>query len=114
MSDNPKKRKIIIEGKTKAVPKALNLETLVNDALSIIGNELSVYRSKTSKGLTLDLKEARAVQGYMDSLVKMSRESREASEQQRQQLLEHLSDEELLKIAQEQLKEQEDEPTEGN
>ena len=78
------------------VSRAPQLNTLINDALSIIGAELSLYSSKTKKGLQLDLKEARAVQGYMDSLVKMSKEAREA---QKPEHLEHLSDEQLVEIA---------------
>ena len=114
--DEPKKRRIIApHGESRrAKPKPLNLENLVNDALSIIRNELSVYRSKTDKGITLDLKEARAIQGYMDSLVKMSRESREAAEQQRVELLEQLSDDELLELAKKQLKGTENGTTEDN
>jgi Zn-dependent oligopeptidase len=82
------------------VSKAPQLNTLINDALSIIGSQLSQYRMKADKGLTLDLKEARAIQGYMDSLVKMSKEAREA---QKPEHLEHLSDAELMEIANEHL-----------
>lgn len=82
---------------------SINLNTLINDGMSIIGNELAKYRSKTSRGMTLELKEARAVQGYMDSLVKMMRESREASEHYRKQALENLSDTELVEMAKEYL-----------
>jgi hypothetical protein len=98
-----KKRKVIIVEK-RAVAAPVNLEVLINDALSIIGNELAFYNQKTKKGMTLQLKEAKAVQGYMDSLVKMSREAREAADQERTQKLAKLSDAELFKIAQEQLK----------
>jgi hypothetical protein len=93
--ERPKRR--IVPSSVK-VSKAPQLNTLINDALSIIGSQLSQYRIKADKGLTLDLKEARAIQGYMDSLVKMSKEAREA---QKPEHLEHLSDEELMLIAQE-------------
>ena len=93
--ERPKRR--IVPSSVK-VSKAPQLNTLINDALSIIGSQLSQYRVKADKGLTLDLKEARAIQGYMDSLVKMSKEAREA---QKPEHLEHLTDEELMLIAQE-------------
>lgn len=73
-----------------------SIENLMNDALSIIGAELIQYRSKVKRGVTLDLKEARAVQGYLDTMVKLSKEAREAA---RAQDLSELSDEELLQLA---------------
>jgi hypothetical protein len=90
------KRRIVPSG--VKVSKAPQLTSIINDALSIIGSELAMYSKKTSKGIALDLKEARIVSSYMDSLVKMSREAREA---QKPEHLEHLSDEELMLIAQE-------------
>jgi hypothetical protein len=69
---------------------------LINDALSIIGSELAHYSKKTKNGATLDLKEARAVTSYMDSLIKMSKEARES---QKPDQLHHLTDEQLLQIA---------------
>lgn len=72
-----------------------SVEALFNDALAIIGSELSQYRSKTKRGLTLDLKEAKAVQGYMDTLVRLNKENREAAKQLE---LHDLSDEELKQL----------------
>jgi hypothetical protein len=100
MSDSPKRRIVLpkkynqIEDKDVVmVPK---LESLMTDALSIIGAELAHYRSKSGRGVTLDLKEARVIQAYMDSLVKMSKEARE---QARAEDLSDLSNEELLQLA---------------
>ena len=67
----------------------------MNDALSIIGKELTHYKTKTKSGVSLDLKEARAVQAYMDTLVKLSRENRE---QVRSEDLTKLTDEELVQL----------------
>ena len=92
--------------KKKIVTKKLDitvvptLDGLMNDALSIIGAELGQYKSKTKRGITLDLKEARAVQGYMETLVKLSRENRE---QARSEALEGLSDADLAQLADEVL-----------
>ena len=88
-------KRIIVPSNIK-VSKAPSLNVLINDALSIIGSELAHYSKKTKNGATLDLKEARAVTSYMDSLIKMSKEARES---QKPDQLQHLSDEELLKIA---------------
>lgn len=107
MSDNPKKpsRRIVLppNKETKKIETTIvpTLESLMSDAMSIIGSELARYRQKTSRGVTLDLKEARAVQSYMESLVKLSREDRERS---RSEDLTNLSDEELKQLAAEVLK----------
>lgn len=99
-TDKPKKR-IILPKKTNQVePKDVvvvpTLNSLMNDALSIIGAELAQYRSKTSRGVTLDLREARVIANYMDTLTRASKESRE---QARAEDLADLSNEELLQLA---------------
>ena len=68
----------------------------MNDALAIIGSELAQYRNKTKRGITLDLKEARVIANYMDTLTRASKESRE---QARAEDLSELSNEELLQLA---------------
>ena len=73
-----------------------SLSALLDDAKSIIGAELAQYRHKVKRGVTLDLKEARAVQGYMETLVKLSKEERENT---RSEDLSSLSNEELLQLA---------------
>jgi len=71
-------------------------DLLLHDAKLIIASELAHYRSKISRGSNLDLKEARVIQGYLDTLTKLQREEREAA---RQHDLSNLSDEELLQLA---------------
>ena len=88
----PKKRPISLE--TSSVIPATEL--LLHDAKAIIGAELAHYRSKAVRGVTLDPKEARIVQGYLQSLVKIQREEREMSEAQD---LSSLSDSELMHLA---------------
>jgi hypothetical protein len=92
----PKKKEI--REPAQLVP---TLEGLMSDAMSIIGSELSRYKQKTSRGVTLDLKEARAVQSYMEALVKLSREDRERA---RAEDLTNLSDDELKDLAKEVLR----------
>ena len=74
----------------------LSTDLLLNDAKLIIASELARYRSKAVRGISLDLKEARVVQGYLAELTKLSREEREDA---RAQDLSNLSDEELLQMA---------------
>lgn len=93
----PKRKLVPSNVKVSKTPK---LNDIVNDALNIIGSELSSYTKKINKGLMLDLKEARIVTSYMDSLVKMTKEARETQEAQRKDVLQHLTDEQLLEIAQ--------------
>ena len=88
----PKKRKVSLE--TSSIIPATEL--LLHDAKAIIGAELAHYRSKAVRGVTLDPKEARIVQGYLESLVKIQREEREIAETQD---LSTLSDTELLHLA---------------
>jgi len=88
----PKKKQVTLE--TSSIIPATEL--LLHDAKAIIGAELAHYRSKAVRGVTLDPKEARIVQGYLESLVKIQREEREMAEAQD---LSTLSDVELLHLA---------------
>ena len=88
----PKKKTVTLE--TSSVNPATEL--LLHDAKAIIGAELAHYRSKAVRGVTLDPKEARIVQGYLESLVKIQREEREIAETQD---LSALSDVELMHLA---------------
>jgi hypothetical protein len=100
MSDNDektKKRRLVIpKPNSDNVTVVPTLNHLMNDAMSIIGAELSKYKSKTARGVTLDLKEARVIANYMDTL---TRASKEAREQARAEDLSDLSNEELMQLA---------------
>ena len=93
----PKPNPAHISSEAMIIP---HLDSLLNDSLVIIGTELSRYRAKTARGASLELKEARALQGYMDTLVKLSKESRE---QAKYEDFANMSDEELLALAAKQL-----------
>ena len=88
----PKKRTVTLDN-SSIIPAT---ELLLHDAKAIIGAELAHYRSKAVRGVTLDPKEARIVQGYLESLVKIQREEREIAGTQD---LSTLSDVELLHLA---------------
>jgi hypothetical protein len=99
--DKTEPRRIILPSKKKKVTLETSsiipaTELLLHDAKAIIGAELAHYRSKAVRGVTLDPKEARIVQGYLESLVKIQREEREISEAQD---LSALSDSELMRLA---------------
>ena len=100
MTDKPKKRIIIPKRDEPSITVVNDTENLLNDAKMIIAAELARYRGKAMKGVSLDLKEARVVQGYLDSLTKLQKEEREHS---RSQDLSNLSDEELVQLAQQLL-----------
>lgn len=86
----PQKRAQVSESNTILMPSARNL---LDDALSIIGNDLVRYKFKTNKGHTLDLAEARVIQGHIKALVELSKEDRERS---RSEDLNDLSNEQIL------------------
>ena len=99
--DKTEPRRIILPSKKKKVTLETSsiipaTELLLHDAKAIIGAELAHYRSKAVRGVTLDPKEARIVQGYLESLVKIQREEREIAEAQD---LSALSDSELMHLA---------------
>lgn len=100
----PRPKRKIVPSNVK-VSKAPEVSDIINNALNIIGSELAAYSNKAKKGIMLDLKEARIVSSYMDSLVKMSKEARES---QKPEQLEHLSDEQLIEIAKKALAEPEE------
>ena len=70
-------------------------EDLLADAMSVLANELARYRHKSNKGMSLDLKEARIMQGYIKCLVDINKEIREM---ERDDDYSNLSKEELQKL----------------
>jgi hypothetical protein len=74
-----------------------DVQSAMTNAVTIIANELARYCSKTTRGVTLDLKEARIVKEYIAALVSLSKEAREAAKQED---LSNLTNEEILELAQ--------------
>ena len=106
------KKRIIVPKRDEPKISVVNdTENLLNDAKMIIAAELARYRGKAMKGVSLDLKEARVVQGYLDSLTKLQKEEREHA---RSQDLSNLSDEELVQLAQQLLGSQKPKLIEGS
>lgn len=95
----PKKRILVPHAKESKITEHTIIpavDLLLHDAKSIVAAELAQYRSKVSRGNTLDLKEARVVTNYLDTLIRLQKEEREAA---RAEDLSNLSDEELLDLA---------------
>lgn len=94
----PAKRTIITVRDKLSIASTLSSSTdmLLNDAKMIIAAELAKYREKAQRGVSLDLKEARVVQGYLAELTKLQREEREES---RAADLSDLTNEEMLQLA---------------
>lgn len=89
-------KKIIVPEKQKGqighLEKVESVSAIAEDAKATIANEIKRYQQRSSvRGL--DLKEARVLSQLVDSLVKLSREEREAS---REFDAGNLSEEELM------------------
>lgn len=72
-----------------------NVDEMIQDALRTIELEIIAYKTKVSKGQILEPREAKVVQGYVESLVKLQREARDS---ERDADLSQLSTEELLAL----------------
>lgn len=73
-----------------------DIGSAMSNGITIIANELAHYCSKTARGVSLDLKEARAVREYIAALVMLSKEAREAAKADD---LSSMSNEDLLALA---------------
>lgn len=99
MSEQDKPRRIIVPttpriqaSRIETVPQ---LSTLLEDALSIYQTEILKFKIKVKSGKSLDLSEARVLQGYVKSLVDAAREMRERSAEADEKQAD-LTDEQLL------------------
>lgn len=90
----PKRRIILPKVQdTNVIPK---VENLLSDAMIILSTELSRYKDKVVKrGAMLDLKEARVVANYIESITKLNKEARESA---RMNDFSKMSDQELREL----------------
>lgn len=72
-----------------------SVDAMIADALSVVQTEIAKYKSKVAQGRSLDSREAKTMQGYIKSLVELSREDRERSTAED---LSNLSTEELAAL----------------
>lgn len=94
----PKKSVKLTMQDTVLVP---SVDAAIANATTLIANELAFYCSKTARGITLSLAEARTVREYVSALVALSKEARERV---RADDLSNLSSEELVQLGIELLK----------
>ena len=86
MAEDSKPKRILVPQKRPQIEPsqvrigAPDASTLIDDALEIIALEITKYRQRVNSGKTLDLKEARVLQGYIRSLTELSKEERERDE----------------------------------
>jgi len=72
-------------------------DALIADAFQVIQSEIVKFANKTRQGKSLDLAEARVLQGYLKCLVEISREGRERDKETD---LSNLTNEELATLVQ--------------
>jgi hypothetical protein len=98
MDDQFKRRIIPPKSKIEASNIVLmpNVQSLLSDALMVIQTEVARFSGKARKGISLDLREARVLQGYIKALVELSKEARE---REKNTDLSEMTPEELLELA---------------
>ena len=72
-----------------------SVDAMMADALQVVQLEITKFKTKVSQGRSLDSREAKTLQGYIKSLVDLSKEDRERLKEQD---LSNLSTEELLAL----------------
>jgi hypothetical protein len=72
-----------------------SVDGMIADALQVIQLEITKFRTKVASGRSLDSRESRTLQGYIKSLVDLSKEDRERTKDED---LSKLSTEELLAL----------------
>jgi hypothetical protein len=105
MSDQPK-RLIIRDPRSKnaagIVARVSDVSSMLNGALKTLAEQLDKLALK-SRAATFDEKEARVLQGYIKSLVELSKEDREREKADTLGELANMSNEELLELAKSKL-----------
>lgn len=94
MSDNKPVRRII-DNRHQQVVVMPSAENLIGDAMRIIELELVKFKAKVSKGTSLTAEEGRLLNGYIGSLVSLSKEDRDRT---RNTDLSNLSTEEIIHL----------------
>lgn len=96
LASNPKKRLDL----SKAL-LAPEVDEMFGSAMTVLANEIEYYKSKTLRGSRLSSEEATILSKFIKSMVDLSKEAREIVKSKK---LDSLSDEELLKLADEFMK----------
>lgn len=94
-----KRRRLILPAKPLSIDTVLtgtSAADIIDDGLQVISLEMTKFLTKVKRGSSLDLKEARVLQGYMKCMVELSKEARERD---RSSDLNALSDQEVFRLA---------------
>lgn len=59
-----------------------SVDHMISDALDILQLEITKYKTRVQQGRSLNSQEAKILQGYMKSLVDLSREDRERTKEE--------------------------------
>ncbi len=96
----PKRIKLPPEKQTrmdlKMITTEVSVESVLDDAMQTAAMEVARYRMKVARGNTLDPKEARIIQGWIETLIKAKKEQRETEKDAK---MDKMSNEQLLEIA---------------
>lgn len=111
VSDNTP-RKIIVPQSSRpnlvSVTRVNSVSSMLDGALSVLGEQLDKIALK-SRSSTFTEKEARVLQGYIKSLVELSKEEREREKADKlNEELANMTDAELLELAKQKLEETKD------
>ena len=88
-----------VKRKPNIVVREHSATVVINDALSIINDQVQRMRVKSSTGMSLDDNEVKNLRSYVQSLVELSREDRERERHDGvNEFLEGLTEEDLLKL----------------
>jgi hypothetical protein len=98
MNDNSEGKKRILITKKPNISRVSDVSTMLDAALQTLAEQLDKLALK-SRIATFEEKEARILQGYIKSLVDLSKEERERDKSDQLSDLKNLTDEELLELA---------------
>lgn len=88
------------ERRKLTVARERSLETITNDALSVLGDQIERYRIKSGQGYALEDNEVKNLKQLISALAELGRESRERDKaDELAKLLPNMSDQELLDYA---------------
>jgi hypothetical protein len=103
-------KRVIVPGRASVI-LAPGVENLLGDALRVIELEITRFHHRLQRGQSLTGEDARILQGYIRSLVELSKEKREREKDEAEDLA-NMSNEDLVALCQKLIaaKEQPNEP----
>jgi len=88
-----------LKRKAQVIVRETSASVVLDDALSILNNEIQRFRVKSNSGFSLEAEEAKVLRTYIQSLVELSREQREQEKHDGlSETLDGMTDAELLEL----------------